>query len=211
MKREELSALVDRVIGSKGIMRTPAWWVRYLFNKLVEYVDSAIKSVKIKSDTEMSDESENPVQNKVIKAYVDSSHDTRVVRMAAKSSCELQPNIYYYWGNNTVTNAMSITLLDYVEDYTGGAKLKTYTLDIKAGADCSLSFNVDLQWNGGSMPSFKEGQRYQINIKGRYASVVSSDENPLHNELLTNEEVIAAALNGFDTRIRELEQIVKSM
>ena len=75
MTRQELSLLIDKVIGSKGIMRSSVWWVKRLLNKIVEYlqeyVDSAIKSVKIKSDTEMSDESESTVQNKVIKAYVD--------------------------------------------------------------------------------------------------------------------------------------------
>lgn len=79
MTRQELQSLIDRVIGKKGIMRSSAWWVRKLFNGVVGYLEKyaesyandAVKKVKITSDTEMSDESTNPVQNKAIKAYVD--------------------------------------------------------------------------------------------------------------------------------------------
>lgn len=209
MTREELQALIDRVIGTKGIMRSSAWWVRKLFNKVLEYVESytknAVANAKVKSDTEMSDESTNPVQNRVIKAYVDSSKDIRVVRMAAKSSCDLSPNIYYYWGENTRTNEMAVTLLDYVQDYTGET-LKTYTLDFKAGASCVLTFNADLQWEGGSQPAYKDGQRYQINIKGRYASVISSDASALRDEMIANEEVSAAAFVDLNKRITEIIQ-----
>ena len=87
MTRVELQALIDRVIGTKGIMRSSAWWVRKLFNKVLEYVESytnnAVANAKVKSDTEMSDESTNPVQNKVIKAYVD------------KKAVELSVNVTY--------------------------------------------------------------------------------------------------------------------
>lgn len=75
MTRKELSAIIDKTVGSKGIMRASTWWVRRLFNKVVEYgesyTNSAVASVKVKCDTEMSSTSENPVQNKVIKEYVD--------------------------------------------------------------------------------------------------------------------------------------------
>ena len=209
MTRVELQALIDRVIGTKGIMRSSAWWVRNLFNKVLEYVESytknAVANAKVKSDTEMSDESTNPVQNRVIKAYVDLSKEIRVVRMAAKSSCELQPNIYYYWGENTRTNEMAVTLLDYVQDYTGET-LKTYTLDFIAGTSCILTFSADLQWEGGSQPVYKDGQRYQINIKGRYASVISSDASALRDEMIANEEVSAAAFVDLNKRITEIIQ-----
>lgn len=217
MTKQELQTLIDRVIGTKGIIRPSAWWVRRLFNKVLEYAESytknAVANAKVKSDTEMSDESTNPVQNKVIKAYVDSSKDIQVVRMAAKSSCDLSPNIYYYWGDNTRTSQMSVTLLDYVSDYVGDNSLKTYTLDFVAGSECQLTFNVNLEWEGGAQPTYKEGQRYQINIKGRYASVISSDTSDaseLRDEMMANEEVIAAALNDLDLRLKELEQYIKS-
>lgn len=80
MTRENLTALIDRVIGKKGILRSPAWWVRRLFEKVIEYGESytqnAINNVKVEVDSEMSDESENAVSNKVIKAYVDNAITT---------------------------------------------------------------------------------------------------------------------------------------
>lgn len=82
MTREQITALIDKVIGGKGIMRSPAWWVRKLFKEVLgysdakaedvkAYTDDAVKNVKVVVDSEMSDSSENAVSNKVIKAYVD--------------------------------------------------------------------------------------------------------------------------------------------
>lgn len=93
MTRDELQTLIDRVIGKKGILRVPSYWVRRLLGNLMDYTDvkaeegkaytdgkaeegkaytdNAVKNVKITVDSEMSDESENAVSNKVIKAYVD--------------------------------------------------------------------------------------------------------------------------------------------
>lgn len=82
MTREELHALIDRVIGKKGILRAPSYWVRRVFGNLMDYTDSkaeegkaytddAVKNAKITVDSEMSDESENAVSNKAIKGYVD--------------------------------------------------------------------------------------------------------------------------------------------
>lgn len=69
MDRTELQALIDRVIGKKGILRAPSYWMRKVLNSIVEYCEGL--TPKIEVDTEMSDESENAVSNKVIKGYVD--------------------------------------------------------------------------------------------------------------------------------------------
>lgn len=82
MTKETLQALIDRVIGKDGILRAPAWWVRRLFSELLgytdtavesakEYTDTAVSNIEIDVDAEISDTSENPVQNKVVKTYVD--------------------------------------------------------------------------------------------------------------------------------------------
>lgn len=81
MNREELQALIDKVIGKRGIMRSSSWWVRRLFSEVLQYSEDvakakaqeAVKGVKVVADTEMSDKSTNSVQNKVIKEYVDTA------------------------------------------------------------------------------------------------------------------------------------------
>ena len=88
MTREELQALIDRVIGKKGILRAPAWWVRRLFGNMLDYTDEAVKNVTITSDTEMSDTSTNPVQNKVIKAYMDNAIKNVKVEVDSEMSDE---------------------------------------------------------------------------------------------------------------------------
>lgn len=37
MSKEKLQSLIDRVIGKEGILRTPAYWVKRLFNQVLEY------------------------------------------------------------------------------------------------------------------------------------------------------------------------------
>ena len=69
MDRNELQALIDRVIGKKGILRAPSYWMRKVFNEVIAYCEGL--TPKIEVDSEMSDESENAVSNKVIKGYVD--------------------------------------------------------------------------------------------------------------------------------------------
>ena len=40
MTREELTALVDRVIGSKGILRTPSYWMKKVLNNIIGYLEN---------------------------------------------------------------------------------------------------------------------------------------------------------------------------
>lgn len=173
MTRVELQALIDRVIGTKGIMRSSAWWVRKLFNKVLEYVESyADKAAR--ADSKMSDTSTNAVSNKVIKEYVDNSRDVKVIRMAAKDNYELNPGIYYYWGPNTrINNAVTITLREFNADFLEGSALKTYTLDFIAGTSCQLNFSESLFWEGGKTLIFENGQRYLIKIVGFHIIVRS--------------------------------------
>lgn len=81
MTRNELSAFIDKVVGSKGIMRASVWWVKKLLNKMLDYCESL--TPKIKVDSEMSDSSENAVSNKAIKEYVDDADNTLAERINA--------------------------------------------------------------------------------------------------------------------------------
>lgn len=68
MGRNELQALIDRVIGKKGILRVPAWWANKVLNSIIEYCESL--TPKIKVETEVND-SGNPVSSAAVKGYVD--------------------------------------------------------------------------------------------------------------------------------------------
>ena len=138
MDRTELQALIDRVIGKKGILRAPAWWVRRLFGKVIEYGESytqkAVADAKVKSDTEMSDESTNPVQNKVIKAYVDGK----------AVSVDEEPNTY---SSNAIANKGITT---YVNDKVGSIRRNylAFTI-IGSSAQLSHSKGVNYSLDGG--------------------------------------------------------------
>ena len=69
MDKKELTSLIDNVTSGRGIFRAPSYWMRKVLHKIVEYCEGL--TPKIEVDTEMSDESDNAVSNKVIKGYVD--------------------------------------------------------------------------------------------------------------------------------------------
>lgn len=68
MDRTEIQALIDRVIGKKGLLRAPSWWVRRLLNKMLDYCESLTPKIKVESSV---NDSANPVQSKAVKEYVD--------------------------------------------------------------------------------------------------------------------------------------------
>ena len=47
MSKEQLQSLIDRVIGKEGILRTPSYWMRKIFNDVLDYTDDSVaKSAK---------------------------------------------------------------------------------------------------------------------------------------------------------------------
>lgn len=57
MSKEKIQALIDRVIGKDGILRTPAYWVKRIFNQVLDYsedrANEAIKVAEQKAETYM--------------------------------------------------------------------------------------------------------------------------------------------------------------
>ena len=74
MEREKLTALIDRVIGKKGILRAPSYWMRKILNDAITYLEGyvkkAVSNVKIEVESSVNT-STNPVQSQAVKTYVD--------------------------------------------------------------------------------------------------------------------------------------------
>lgn len=167
MTREELQALIDRVIGKKGILRAPSFWMRRLFGNLMDYTDGkakegkaytddAVKNVKITVDSEMSDESENPVGNKVIKAYVD-MHEGHMYN-----------NIVTLYDNTKYVVSVNTNSRIYVTvDTDLAAKGYRAIIELTTPSDLfGLSINLadSIKWANGIVPSFIPATKYVIDI-----------------------------------------------
>jgi hypothetical protein len=88
MTTQKLKQYIDKVLGNNIRCLLPSYWWKRLFGLVVDkveevdtkitnlptkkYVNDAVSNVSIAVDDIMSEYSENPVQNKVIKEYVDS-------------------------------------------------------------------------------------------------------------------------------------------
>lgn len=62
MKLTEIKILIDKAIGKRGLIRTPAWWVRKIFYELIEWVTSSLTQNKkeIQRDVDKSLEKSLP-------------------------------------------------------------------------------------------------------------------------------------------------------
>lgn len=94
MTRDELQALIDRVIGKDGILRVPAWWVRRLFSNLIDYTDNAVKKVK---------------------AYVDGKSYPKANITAEE--LKMQPNTYYIFTGSNLALSLVERAADMVSEY----------------------------------------------------------------------------------------------
>lgn len=44
--KQEIINLIDKIIGKKDIMRSPAWWVNHIFKKTLDYTDKVAEDIK---------------------------------------------------------------------------------------------------------------------------------------------------------------------
>lgn len=179
MTRDELQALIDRVIGKKGILRAPSYWVSRLLGNLMDYTDGkakegkaytddAVKNVKITVDSEMSDESENPVGNKVIKAYVD-MHEGHMYN-----------NIVTLYDNTKYVVSVNINSRIYVTvDEDVAAKGYRAIIELTTPSNLfGLSFDLadSIKWANGIVPSFTPATQYVIYIVNGVAVCMAAIE-----------------------------------
>ena len=47
MNKIEIQSLIDRVIGKKGNLKTPAWWMRKLLNEIIDWIQKKEDDIKV--------------------------------------------------------------------------------------------------------------------------------------------------------------------
>lgn len=114
-------------------------------------------------DTAMSDTSTNPVQNKTVKAYVDSKAATAgqmpvLSHGSSETAVELTPNVMHRWTNavSQLTISLKSVSSSYVQHY-----MMQFTTST---AGCTLTMPSGIQWASGLAPIMKPGTTYQISI-----------------------------------------------
>lgn len=116
-------------------------------------------------DSSMSSTSTNPVQNNVIKSYIDSNCNIPTETTTA-SSKSLTANKYCKW-TNTPT---SITITLATPSNT--SILNNYMFEFTASSSgCTLSVPSTIKWINGTAPSIEAGKTYQISIINNLATV----------------------------------------
>lgn len=114
-------------------------------------------------DSAMSDTSTNPVQNKTVKAYVDSKTATAgqmpvLSHGSSETAVELTPNVMHRWTNavSQLTISLKSVSSAYVQHY-----MMQFTTST---AGCTLTMPSGIQWASGLAPIMKPGTTYQISI-----------------------------------------------
>lgn len=143
MTREQIQALIDRVIGKKGILRAPSYWVSRLFGNLMDYADGKAKEGKAYTD--------DAVKN--VKEYVDRKSYPKVNITA--ENLEMQPNTYYtFTGSN-----LALSLVEGATDM-----VSEYVIKIVCTGTPNIILPDGLVWANDTAPEFTEGATYQISI-----------------------------------------------
>lgn len=118
-------------------------------------------------DDSMSDDSTKPVQNKVVKSYVDENCNVPVVNNSGSGSVVLlSPNQYVKIDEVTAV-ALDVTLI-------GGNSgiINNYMFEFSIADNVPvISFPSDLKWMNGNVPTFEQNTTYQISIINGLATV----------------------------------------
>lgn len=67
MEREKLTALIDRVIGKKGILRAPSYWMSKVLHSVMDYADISASASEKKANQYTDESLDN---HNLIKYYV---------------------------------------------------------------------------------------------------------------------------------------------
>lgn len=168
-------------------------------------------------DTELSDTSENAVQNKVVKAYVDNAIAGISIPPAVTIDSVMSASSTNPVQNKVVTNALA----NKVDKVTGkGLSTNDYTTTEKnklAGIAEGAEVNVQSDWNATSGDAYIKNKPSLATVatSGSYndlsnkpiipietivdTSMSSTSTNPVQNKVVT------AVINGIDTRVQEIE------
>ena len=112
-------------------------------------------------DSAMSDTSTNPVQNKTVKAYVDSKTATAgqmPVAARVEHVFELTPNILHRWSGEQTS--LTITLKSVSSAYVQHYMMQFTT----SSSGCTLSLPSTIKWQSGLAPVLKPSTTYMISI-----------------------------------------------
>lgn len=137
MKLTEIKTLIDKVIGKRGPIRTPAWWVRKIFYELIDWVTSSLTQNKKEVQKEVDQSLEKSLP--YISVYGGSSRSSVVIegktyiidpytRVKIPYRETFKPTKGRFAGINHI-------------DFRGASKCPKDLSYLFHGADC---FNIDL-------------------------------------------------------------------
>ena len=116
-------------------------------------------------DSSMSTTSTNPVQNKVVKSYIDSNCNIPV-ETTTSTSKQLTPNKYCKWTNTP--KSITITLATP----TNSNILNNYMFEFTASSSgTTLTMPSTIKWLNGSIPTIDNSKTYQISIINNLATI----------------------------------------
>lgn len=169
MNTQDLKKYIDKVLGNNIRCLLPSYWWKRLFNLLLDEVDKINKSLKkISVDTSMSDTSNNPISNRVVKSYIDSKVNIPYVTLyGTYSDTYLEPNKYY-----KVTSERTSVYIQ-LQTPTDTSILNNYMIEFTTSAtsSCTLYTSGDIKWANGVVPTLELGCTYQISIINNLAVI----------------------------------------
>lgn len=165
-------------------------YIDYAIQNIENYIDNAVQNVDIDVDAELSDTSENPVQNKVIKSYIDNAVQNVEIDVDDTLSDESENPVQ----NKVVTEELSGLSTRIDETSNDLAELSDGVIineEISAAAFADLDNRVNNNYSY-SEATYATKEELEIEVSN------------INSIILENEEVITAALTDLNSRLETL-------
>lgn len=197
MKEKELNELLDKVIGTKGNLRIPAYWMRKVFSGLMEWakgltpdVDVPKKVSELENDADYATLSEVNTMGSNCNSYTETYvNNNRVYVDSALSSSSTNP----------VQNKVVNTAINKKQDkLTSGTNIKTLNgKSILGSGDITIDTS-----------SFATKEELNTSV----SNITKDLNNYATNEsLLDNEEVVSLALLDLNERINAIVARIEAL
>lgn len=184
MTTKEYIQLVDRVVGTKGSLKVPAYWMNRLMKESTKMIEDVVKNIDLSNypTWDQADENYafryefenlnnyvyNDIYNQVYNVLPKNPPYYPISDFGTISGTDTNPVIRpNFLSRITCSNGASINIFFTTPSNT--SIINEYLIEIVCNGTPTISFPSSVVWNGGIVPEFAGGTTYLISIVDKRA------------------------------------------
>lgn len=178
MTTKEYIQLVDRVVGTKGSLKVPAYWMNRLMKESIKMIEDVVKNIDLSNYPTWKQADENyafryefenlnnyvynDIYNQVYNVLPNNPPYYPIAQFGTISGTAnplVQPNCL----NRITCSEGAIINISYTTP-NNTFIINEYLIEIVCNGTPTISFPSSVVWNGGVVPEFAGGTTYLISI-----------------------------------------------